>query len=52
MKRGAKPAEPDPLIARVRELEEKDPATARTILEIQGEVAGQLGWSLNGGKNC
>ena len=42
-KRGAKPAEPNPLSAKVRQLEtkvarlEKELATAHTILEVQGK---------------
>jgi len=57
-KRGAKPAMRNPLDARVRELEatvarlEKELHTAHTILEVQGKVAGLLGFSLNDGKNC
>ena len=56
--RGAKPAEPNPLSAKVRQLEakvvrlEKELATAHTILEVQGKVAGRLGFSLNAGKDC
>ena len=43
-KRGAKPAEPNPLSSKVRQLEakvarlEKELATAHTILEVQGNV--------------
>ena len=57
-KRGAKPAESNPLSAKVRQLEakvarlEKELATAHTILEVQGKVAGLLGFSLNDGKDC
>ena len=57
-KRGAKPAEPNPLSSKVRHLEakvtrlEKELATAHTILEVQGKVAGLLGFSLNDGKDC
>ena len=57
-KRGAKPAKRNPLDAKVRELEakvarlEKDLATAHTILDVQGKVAGLLGFSLQDGKNC
>ena len=57
-KRGAKPAEPNPLSTKVRQLEakvvrlEKELATAHTILEVQGKVAGLLGLSLNAGKDC
>ena len=45
-KRGTRPAKPDPLSAKVRKLEEKvarlekELATARTIIEVQGKVAG------------
>ena len=44
-KRGAKPAEPNPLSAKVRQLErkvarlEKELATAHTILEVQGNAS-------------
>ena len=57
-KRGAKPAESNPLSPKVRQLEakvarlEKELATAHTILEVQGKVAGLLGFSLNDGKDC
>ena len=57
-KRGAKPAEPNPLSGKVRQLEakvarlEKELATAHTILDVQGKVAGLLGLNLNDGKNC
>ena len=57
-KRGAKPALRNPLDAKVRELEakvvrlEKDLHTAHTILEVQGKVAGLLGFSLKDGKDC
>ena len=57
-KRGAKPAEPNPLSPKVRQLEakvarlEKELATAHTILEVQGKVAGLLGFSLNDGNDC
>ena len=57
-KRGAKPAEPNPLRAKVRQLEakvvrlEKELATAHTILEVQGKVAGLLGLSLDAAKDC
>ena len=56
-KRGAKPRR-DPQAARVRQLEakvarlEKELATAHTILEVQGKVAGLLGFSLKDGKDC
>ena len=57
-KRGAKAAESNPLSAKVRQLEakvarlEKELTTAHTILEVQGKVAGLLGFSLNDGKDC
>ena len=57
-KRGAKLAEHNPLSPKVRQLEakvarlEKELATAHTILEVQGKVAGLLGFSLNDGKDC
>ena len=57
-KRGAKPAESNPLSSKVRQLEakvarlEKELATAHTILEGQGKVAGRLGFSLNDGQEC
>ena len=57
-KRGAKPVESNPLTPKVRQLEakvarlEKELATAHTILEVQGKVAGLLGFSLNDGKDC
>jgi len=57
-KRGAKPAEVNPLAAKVRELEakvvrlEKELNTAHTILDVQGKVAGLLGLSLDNGKSC
>ena len=44
--------------SKVRQLEakvarlEKELATAHTILEVQGKVAGLLGFSLNDGKDC
>ena len=56
-KRGAKPQEGNPLEPKVRELEakvarlEKDLHTAHTILDVQGKVAGLLGFSLKDGKN-
>ena len=31
---------------------EKELATAHTILEVQGKVAGLLGFSLNDGNDC
>ena len=57
-KRGAKPAESNPLTPKVRQLEakvarlEKELATAHTILEVQGKVAGLLGFRLNDGNDC
>ena len=57
-KRGAKPAEHNPLSPKVRQLEakvarlEKELAAAHTIPEVQGKVAGLLGFSLNDGKDC
>ena len=51
-KRGRKPAERNPLSAKVHELEakvarlEKELHTAHTILDVQGKVAGLLGFSL------
>ncbi len=56
-KRGAKPKALNPLEPKVRELEakvarlEKDLHTAHTILDVQGKVAGLLGFSLKDGKN-
>ncbi len=56
-KRGAKPKESNPLEPKVRELEakvdrlEKDLHTAHTILDVQGKVAGLLGFSLEDGKD-
>ena len=56
--RGAKPAKRNPLDAKVRELEakvarlEKELATAHTILEVQGKVAGLLGFRFEDGKDC
>ena len=56
-KRGAKPKASNPLEPKVRELEakvarlEKDLHTAHTILDVQGKVAGLLGFSLKDGKN-
>ncbi len=55
-KRGAKPKARTPLEPKVRELEakvarlEKDLHTAHTILDVQGKVAGLLGFSLESGK--
>ncbi len=57
-KRGAKPKASNPLEPKVRELEakvarlEKDLHTAHTILDVQGKVAGLLGFSLEDGKDC
>lgn len=57
-KRGAKPAVANPLDAKVRALEakvaslEKQLHTAHTILDVQGKVAGLLGFSLTDGKDC
>jgi transposase len=57
-KRGAKPAQHNPLDAKVRELEtkvarlEKELHTAHTILDVQGKIAGLLGFSLKDGKDC
>ena len=57
-KRGAKPSERNPLDVKVRELEakvarlEKELHTAHTILDVQGKVAGLLGFSLKDGSNC
>ena len=56
-KRGRKPARPNPLEKRVHQLEgevarlERELATARTILEVQGKVSGLLGLSFGDGKN-
>ena len=57
-KRGAMPSERNPLHAKVRELEEKvarlekELHTAHTILDVQGKVAGLLGFNLKDGKDC
>ena len=57
-KRGAKPKASNPLEPKVRELEakvarlEKDLHKAHTILDVQGKVAGLLGFSLEDGKDC
>lgn len=57
-KRGVKPAKRNPLEAKVRELEatvvrlEKELHTAHTILDVQGKIAGLLGFSLKDGKDC
>ena len=51
-------AERNPLSAKVHELEakvarlEKELHTAHTILDVQGKVAGLLGFSLEHGKDC
>ena len=56
-KRGRKPARRNPLEKRVHQLEgevarlEKELATARTILEVQGKIAGLLGLSFGDEKN-
>jgi len=57
-KRGAKRKASNPLEPKVRELEakvarlEKDLHKAHTILDVQGKVAGLLGFSLEDGKSC
>ena len=57
-KRGAKPAESNPLSPKIRQLEakvtrlEKELATAHTIIDVQGKVAGLLGLNLGDGKDC
>ena len=57
-KRGVKPTEPNPLHSKVRELEakvarlEKELHQAHTILDIQGKVAGLLGFNLKDGSDC
>ncbi len=57
-KRGAKSKARNPLSPKVRELEakvarlEKELHTAHTILEVQGKVAGLLGFNLKDGKDC
>ncbi len=57
-KRGAKPKANNPLEPRVRELEAKvarlemELHKAHTILDVQGKVAGLLGFSLEDGKDC
>ena len=57
-KRGRKPAERNLLSAKVHELEakvarlQKELHTAHTILDVQGKVAGLLGFSLEHGKDC
>ena len=53
-----KPKARNPLEGQVRELEakvarlEKDLEKAHTILEVQGKVAGLLGFSLKDGSDC
>jgi len=55
-KRGAKSAESNPLSSKVRQLKvkvarlEKEIATAHTVLDVQGKVAGLLGFRLNDAK--
>jgi len=57
-KRGAKPKARNPLEPKVQELEakvarlQKELHTAHTILDVQGKVAGLLGFNLNDGKDC
>jgi len=57
-KRGAKATQRDPRDGKVRELEAKvvrlegDQHRAHTILEVQGKVAGLLGFSLKDGSDC
>ena len=57
-KRGRKPVEANPLAPKVKRLEEKvmrlekELAAAHTILDVQGKVAGLLGFSLKDGKDC
>ena len=57
-KRGRKPVEANHLAPKVRRLEakvrrlEKELAAAHTILDVQGKVAGLLGFSLKDGKDC
>lgn len=57
-KRGRKPVEANPLAPKVKRLEakvkrlEKELAAAHTILDVQGKVAGLLGFSLEDGKDC
>jgi len=57
-KRGAKPAPRNPLDGKVRALEakivhlEKELRIAHTILDVQGKVAGLLGFSLTDGQDC
>ena len=57
-KRGAKPAEHNPLSPKVRQLEakvarlEKELSTAHTILDVQSKISGLLGLNLNNVKDC
>ena len=57
-KRGAKPKSANPLEAQIRALEAKvvrlelELHKAHTILDVQGKVAGLLGFSLKDGKDC
>ena len=57
-KRGAKPAEHNPLSPKVRQFEakvarlEKELAGAHTILDVQGKISGLLGLNLNNAKDC
>lgn len=57
-KRGRKPTDANPLTPKVKRLEakvkrlEKELAAAHTILDVQGKVAGLLGFSLEDGKDC
>ncbi len=50
-KRGRKPTEANPLAPKVKRLE-RELAAAHTILDVQGKVAGLLGFSLEDGKDC
>ena len=57
-KRGRKPVEGNPLAKRVVQLERENGRLrsklrkAETILEVQGKVAGLLGFNLTDGKSC
>lgn len=57
-KRGAKPKASNPLEPQVRELEaevarlKRELHKAQTILDVQGKVAGLLGFSLKDGTDC
>jgi ATP-dependent DNA ligase len=57
-KRGRKPKELNPLTKKVEQLERENKQLrsklkkAETILEVQGKVAGLLGFSLTDGKDC